>query len=105
LEIVKTQNFLKAQGIPYHFMSYVNYWSTEPYVSRNGDFGVLGNKELEPLVNAIDFDPWIFSDSQRNGLYELAKEIKNFQDDGFHPGPQAYQSWAELIDRCIPSAA
>ena len=105
MEIVKTQNFLKAQGIPYHFMSYVNYWSTEPYVSRNGDFGVLGNKELEPLVNAIDFDPWIFSDSQRNGLYELAKEIKNFQDDGFHPGPQAYQSCAELIDRCITSAA
>lgn len=105
MEMIKTQNFLKAQGIPYHFMSYVNYWTTESYVSRNGDFGVLGNRVLEPLVNSIDFDHWIFSDSDRNGLYEMAKAANDFQSDGFHPGGSSNQKWAELIARCMPSAA
>ena len=89
--------FLKAQGIPYHFMSYVNYWTTEPHVSRNGDFGVLGNRDLEPLVNAIDFDRWIFSDDQKNGLYEMAIANNDFQEDGFHPGDATQEEWAKLI--------
>jgi len=97
MEIVKTQNFLKAQGIPYHFMSYVNYWTTKAEVSRNGDFGVLGNRDLEPLVNAIDFDQWIFSDANRNGLYELAITRNDFQEDGFHPGDATQEAWAKVI--------
>lgn len=97
MEIVKTQNFLKAQGIPYHFMSYVNYWTTEPHVSRNGDFGVLGNRDLEPLVNAIDFDRWIFSDDRKNGLYEMAIANNDFQADGFHPGDATQAAWAKTI--------
>lgn len=97
MEIVKTQNFLKAQGIPYHFMSYVNYWTTKLEVSRNGDFGVLGNRDLAPLVNAIDFDQWIFSDAEKNGLYELAVTNNDFQDDGFHPGNATQEAWAKVI--------
>jgi hypothetical protein len=97
MEIVKTQNFLQAQSIPYHFMSYVNYWTTSPEVSRNGDFGVLGNRALQPLVDAIDFDRWIFADDQRNGIYELSKQRNSFQPDGFHPGDDVQQEWANLI--------
>lgn len=97
MEIVKTQNYLKAQGIPYHFMSYVNYWNDQPQVSRNGDFGVMGNKDLEPLVNAIDFDRWIFSDLEKNGLYELSITRNDFQADGFHPGNSTQEAWAREI--------
>lgn len=97
MEIVKTQNFLKAQGIPYHFMSYVNYWNDRPEVSRNGDFGVMGNRDLAPLVNAIDFDHWIFSDTEKNGLYELSIARNDFQADGFHPGNATQEAWANII--------
>ena len=97
MEIVKTQNYLKAQGIPYHFMSYVNYWNDQPQVSRNGDFGVMGNRDLEPLVNAIDFDRWIFSDLEKNGLYELSIARNDFQADGFHPGNSTQEAWAKII--------
>jgi hypothetical protein len=105
MEIIKTQNFLRAQKIPYHFMSYVNYWCTDPHVSRNGDFGVMGNLVLKPLLDSIDFEPWIFSNPARDGIFELAMELNNFQDDGFHPGSQTNEKWAELIARCMPAAA
>jgi hypothetical protein len=105
MEIIKTQNFLRAQNIPYHFMSYVNYWCTDDHVSRNGDFGVLGNPALKPLIDAIDFEPWIFSNTARDGIFELSKELDDFQPDKFHPGNVASQRWAELITRCMPSAA
>jgi hypothetical protein len=101
MEIVKTQNFLKAQGIPYHFMSYVNYWNDRPEVSRNGDFGVMGNRDLAPLVNAIDFDRWIFSDAEKNGLYELSIANNDFQADGFHPGNKTQEAWANIISSCF----
>jgi hypothetical protein len=84
-------------------MSYVNYWTTEPYVSRNGDFGVMGNSTLKPLIDSIDFDSWIFSNHNRDGIFELAKQLDSFQPDEFHPGNQANQKWAEFITRCIPS--
>jgi len=97
MEIVKTQNYLKAQGIPYHFMSYVNYWNDQPQVSRNGDFGVMGNRDLALLVDAIDFDRWIFSDNEKNGLYELSIARNDFQADGFHPGNATQETWAREI--------
>jgi len=101
MEIVKTQSYLQAQGIPYHFMSYVNYWNDQLEVSRNGDFGVMGNKDLEPIVNSIDFDRWIFSDQEKNGLYELAKHNNDFQADGFHPGNATQAQWAQIISNCF----
>lgn len=97
MEIVKTQQFLKSQNIPYHFMSYVNYWTDQPHVSRNGDFGVLGNRDLEQLVNAIDFSQWIFADENKNGLYEQAIKNNDFQDDKFHPGNKTQEDWASLV--------
>lgn len=101
MEIVKLQNFLKYKGIPYTFMSYVNYWNRQDNISPNGDFGVLKYPELGYLVKEIDFKPWLFTNSARDGIYELARELNSFQPDGFHPGTQANQRWAELIMSCI----
>jgi hypothetical protein len=98
MEIVKLQNFLQNKGIPYHFMSYVNYWNSKEHVSPNGDFGVMAFSELNDLISEIDFDPWIFADQQRNGIYELALQQKDFQPDGFHPGIPIYQQWANTIN-------
>jgi lysophospholipase L1-like esterase len=54
-------------------------------------------KELRGLVNEIDFGRWIFTDANRNGIYELAKQHNDFQEDGFHPGTQTYQDWAQIV--------
>jgi len=97
LEMVKLQNFLISKKIPYNFMSYVNYWNRQQQVSPNGDFGVLAFPELRDLVNEIDFSRWIFTNANRDGLYELALEQKDFQPDGFHPGIPVYQQWARIV--------
>ena len=95
-EIVKLQNFLENKGIRYKFMSYVNYWNNEPHVSPNGDFGVAGIPEVEYLIREINFDNWIF-DGDRNCIYDTAKAMNSFMPDGFHPGPEAHKSWAQLV--------
>lgn len=102
IEIIKLQEFLKSQRIPYKFMSYVNYWNNKEYVSRNGDFGVLAYPELAKLTEGIDFEPWIFLNDQRDGIYELAIEKQNFMEDGFHPGDQVNEQWAQIIRDQLP---
>jgi len=97
VEIVKLQNFLQAKNIPYRFMSYVNYWGTDNNISPNGDFGVGKFPDLNYLIKDIDFDRWIFTNANRDGIYEMAKESNDFMPDGFHPGPATHQRWAELI--------
>lgn len=97
MEIVKLQSFLQSKQIPYNFMSYVNYWNTKEHVSQNGDFGVLRFPELSSIINEINFDPWIFTDPHRNGIYEMAREQSNFQPDGFHPGIPVYKQWAQIV--------
>jgi hypothetical protein len=96
-EIVKTQNFLQNQRIPYRFMSYVNYWNTLEHVSPNGDFGVYRFPELRPLITAIDFEPWIFRDVNRDGIYEMAREINDYHGDRFHPGRPTHGRWADIV--------
>jgi lysophospholipase L1-like esterase len=82
-------------------MSYVNYWGTGGNISPNGDFGVDRFPELRYLVNEIDFTQWIFTNTNKDGIYEMAKETNDFMPDGFHPGTATHQSWADLIMSCI----
>jgi hypothetical protein len=102
MEIVKLQNFLRSKQIPYNFMSYINYWNTDATIGPNGDFGVLAYPELQDIVAEIEFESWIFTDAQRNGIYELARLKQDFQPDGFHPGIEVYRSWAEIVNACLP---
>lgn len=97
IEIVKTQELLKQKNIPYKFMSYVNYWNDKSNVSPNGDFGVMGKPELQSLINAIDFSKWIFSDSDKNCIYELAKHNNDYHGDKFHPGITTHQQWVDIM--------
>jgi hypothetical protein len=96
-EIIKLQSYLQVKKIPYRFMSYVNYWNGLEDVSPNGDFGIMNFPEISHMINAIDWDQWIFSNTERDGIYELSKELNDFMSDGFHPGQTAHQRWAELI--------
>lgn len=97
MEILKLQSYLKGKNIPYKFMSYVNYWTNGDNLSPNGDFGVMDYPELFPLIQAIEFDKWVFDDAQKSCIYDVAKKLNNFMDDGFHPGADTHRYWAELI--------
>ena len=101
MEMIKTQNFLQNKKIPYHFMSYVNYWNTDEFVSRNGDFGVLKYPELELLIREIDFTRWIFINNNRDGVYEVSKDRNSFQPDGFHPGNDVSEFWADIVNQHV----
>ena len=104
MEMVKLQNFLQNKRIPYHFMSYVNYWTHGSDISPNGDFGVLRYPELRDLIGEIDFDRWIFSNDQRDGIYEMASSTQDFQEDGFHPGSKTYRAWAHLVNQRLKAS-
>jgi hypothetical protein len=98
MEIVKLQNFLKAKNIPYKFMSYVNYWTTEKEIGRNGDFGVFNHPDLTKIINEIDFKQWIFADdTSRKSIYDVALDMNSFAEDGFHPGDEAHKAWAQHV--------
>lgn len=99
MEMVKLQSFLVGKKIPYHFMSYVNYWNDQPWISRNGDFGVMQFPELKFLIDELDFDQWIFADSNRSCIYDVAKKLNSFTEDKFHPGDLAHTQWAELVNQ------
>lgn len=101
MEIIKCQEFLRARQIPYRFMSYVNYWNSQEHVSPNGDFGVMAFPELSSLIREIDFSKWVFSNTQRDGIYEMAKASNDYHGDQFHPGVKTHQAWAELVSRSI----
>jgi len=96
-EILKLQGYLKGRNIPFKFMSYVNYWNDKEHVSPNGDFGIWSFPEIQHMIRNVDWENWIFSNQQRDGIYELSKEMNSFMSDGFHPGAEAHERWAELI--------
>lgn len=96
-EIIKLQEYLKAKNIPYKFMSYVNYWGNGEHLSPNGDFGVADHPELKVFTDSIDWNNWLFSNDNKDGIYELSKELNSFADDGFHPSSLVHQKWAEFI--------
>lgn len=97
MEMVKLQNFLKAKGKKYFFMSYVNYWNDLENVSPNGDFGVMNIPEVRHLVQEFDFNRWVFLNNEKDGIYELAKQHKSFKEDGFHPSDEIQKQWASIV--------
>jgi hypothetical protein len=101
IEIIKCQEFLKARRMPYRFMSYVNYWNHTDHCSPNGDFGVLKYPELRPLIDNIDWSQWIFQDSDKNGIYEMAKLKQDYHGDRFHPGVDTHDAWAHIVAQNI----
>lgn len=89
MKIISLQSYLQARDIKYKFMSYMNVWE-EVYG--------LGFEYLDQQIN---FDHWIFTDDNRNGLFELSQDSKLYIADGYHPNQQAHEQWAELIRKTI----
>jgi hypothetical protein len=96
IEMINLQNFLKANSIPYRFMSYVNYWDDDDQVI-NLNFGVHKYLSCSQLAKHLDFDNFLFYNDSHDGFYEFAKDKNMIADDGFHPTLQAHIEWADFI--------
>jgi hypothetical protein len=96
IEMINLQNFLKANSIPYRFMSYVNYWGDAAQVT-NLNFGVHKYLSCSQLAKHLDFDNFLFYNDSHDGFYEFARDKNMIADDGFHPTLQAHIEWADFI--------
>jgi hypothetical protein len=97
VNIIKLQNYLKINNIPYIMSSYVNYWKDEDRVA-DLDYGIEQFHDLKYLVNQIDFDRWAFINDQKDGIYELAKQTPNgIQEDGWHPDFNVHELWTDIL--------
>ena len=96
LNILSLQNYFKQNNITYIMSSYVNYWTSAERVA-DIDFGIGQYADLRYLVKKIDFDQWAFINDNKDGIYELAKQIDDIQEDGWHPDFIAHEQWADLL--------
>jgi hypothetical protein len=104
-DIISSQSLLKCQGIPYYFMTYVNYWSqARPNSDLNSwyydtDLSIDRFSNLDHLKNHIDWNCWIF-DQGTNGIYERCMSSDDLAEDDLHPGVEIHKSWADkILDR------
>jgi hypothetical protein len=96
IHIINLQNYFKANKITYLMSSYVNYWTRDKQVAEL-DYGLKQYPGLLPLINQIDFTRWVFANNNQDGIYELAKDINQLEDDNFHPNFIAHAAWTDLI--------
>lgn len=95
MNILKLQSWLESKHIEYRFMSYMNYWNNDYVENRLKQPSV--NLNLESLVDQINFSKWIFSDNEKNGIFELAHKYNLYSDDGVHPNDDAGNMWSKII--------
>jgi lysophospholipase L1-like esterase len=73
----------------------MNYWNNDYIDNKLMQPSV--NLNLEALVNQIDFSQWIFFDSEKNGIFELAQQQNLYADDGVHPNDRAGNLWSNIV--------
>jgi hypothetical protein len=100
LNMISLQNFLKAQSIPYRFMSYVNYWNSKDQVT-NLNFGIYKYESCSKLAKQLDFSNFLFYNDNQDGFYEFAVQQNLIDLDNFHPNLQAHREWGAWINERI----
>lgn len=97
LQMVNLRHFLEARGYRYRFMSYVNYWGTDPeWYSPNLDFSIGHYASQSPLLKGLG-DHWIWVNDHRDCLFEFAQDKNMLLDDGFHPDAQAHELFYQQV--------
>jgi len=104
-QIIDLQQYCKENNIPYTFMNYRNHLNKSHAevqkqkfnidITEQFSFGLNAEpymcdfKQLDSVVNQIDFSNWCFIDDNKNGIWELALTFPDrtgTYDDGDHPG-------------------
>jgi hypothetical protein len=92
------ENYLRAQGYPYLFTSYANYW--------HEDHEYCATTEVDPnigyycktmqLYKNFNFSNWFFINDNRDCFGEFALDDIRNRDDA-HPSPNTHQRFAREI--------
>jgi hypothetical protein len=93
--MLKLQSWLESKNINYRFMSFMNYWN-DSYFENRKEYSSVKNLGLDALVNKINFDKFIFTDNEKNGIFELAKD-QDLCDKNNHPTTDAGKLWANIV--------
>ena len=83
IKAISLQSFLKQMNTPYVFAFY------QDYVDQ-----LQQNSALYQLLD----QRYIYNEQN---IYQITQSNNWYDADGFHPGPQAHQAWATLIDNFI----
>jgi hypothetical protein len=75
--MISLQSYIKVRNIPYVFAFYQNY--------------VSQFQQLPHLVLQLDQN-FIYNSTN---LFDITKQINDYDADGLHPGPQAHKQWAK----------
>jgi len=86
VKMIAMQNTLKQMNIPYLFMYFCDYESKLA--------------KIEHLYNMLDQSN-VYNDEN---IYTITKENQWYDEDKLHPGIQAHQYWAKLINPKITNA-
>lgn len=78
LYMITLQAVLKQHGIPYTFSFFTDY---------------AEDLTQSKLYNMLDFNNICTVDN----IHNIAKRIKSFDVDGYHPGVEANQQWADIL--------
>jgi len=95
MNMLKLQSWLESKNINYRFMSFMNYWN-DSYFENRKEYSSVKNLGLDALVNKINFDKFIFTDNEKNGIFELAKD-QDLCDNNNHPTTDAGKLWANIV--------
>jgi hypothetical protein len=94
MNIQNLENYLRLHGYQFRFMSYVNYWRPDTEsADMGGDYSIPFFFGDSHLYQHLDWDHWIFSNADRDGLGEFARD-RGQLDSTAHPTHDAHRAWA-----------
>lgn len=83
IKAISLQSFLKQMNIPYVFTFFRDY---------------VGQLKQHPALYQLLDQRHIYNEQN---IYQITESNNWYDTDGFHPGVQAHQAWATLIDNFI----
>lgn len=102
LEMLKLQKYLATLDTPHYFSIIVNQFNKDlisPVLKETGEVSALNFADNQELIAQLKLDTWILDNNQ--GQFEACYAKNLISDDRFHPTPEGYNYWIDLlVNRC-----
>lgn len=98
-QILMLSVYLEHQGFSQYFMSHLNYWDSDPSRESvtDGSLNVAFFCRNLPIFQCMAFDRWIFSNNNKDSIYEFCRDRDLLSADQFHPSAMGHKLYAEQI--------
>ena len=95
IQFLNLKNYLKTQGYPYRFFSYLNYWNSAE-TTKFDEYSIGLHCARTGIFKNFDFSNWIFVNDKKDCFGEYAIQEQQL-DSTNHPTGQCHQTFAENI--------